>query len=79
MYNQRNYNNNFRHIMYETNDNSQIPNNYLESGFDDNDNTKQMIYSRSRDYQNDMSNLNDNNYFQQQRNNKSGLQNLGNN
>ena len=42
-------------------------------------NTKQMIYTRSRDYQNDLSNLNENNYFKQQRNNKSGLENLSNN
>jgi hypothetical protein len=79
MYNQRNYNNNYKHIMYETNDNSQIPNNYLESNFDENENTKQMIYSRSREFQNEGYNVFNNNINDYQKINKSGFQNLSNN
>ena len=52
-----NYNkNNLRNFMFETRDNSQTPNNNLESGFEDNENINHLSHPRNRDLYNEIFN-----------------------
>jgi hypothetical protein len=61
--------------MFETRDNSQTPNNNLESGLEDNENIKHLNHSRSRDLYNEVLNNNIINDFQRQ---KKGFENMNN-
>jgi hypothetical protein len=67
--------NNLHNFMFETRDNSQTPNNNLESGLEDNENIKHLNHSRSRDLYNEVLNNNIINDFQRQ---KKGFENMNN-